>query len=500
MPAVRRFGRADPSPLPSDLAIRRILADRLAAISPSPDGIGIIVGVIEPAGQRIVALGHRSKSDRRQPDGDTAFEIGSLTKVFTGLLLAEMAQRGEVSMTDTAAKLLAGTVTVPSRGRQPITLLDLATHTSGLPFMPELPSEGTAAPYAKADLVRFVNAFKPSSPGPARWEYSNLGYWLLGEALASRASQDFEDLLHTRVLAPLGARRSGFALSPGMRANLAVGHDASLEPAPALSTQPVFAMMSAAGGLYSSTNDLLKVMAIGLAYERSPLTAAMKVSVATRRPAAGHGDEQALGWTVIKDDGSELIFRDGGTFGYSSCVAWHPANRMGVVVLSNHVAGVSDIARHLLRPGFPLEPPATLRRRTEVQLPAATLDRYVGRYDAGGEGIFRISPERYVPDVRVTCRLGVAGAADPAGKRAGLLRFGAAAASHGRVRCEWSGDRHPHLPTPRAEAGPGQEIGSLTCPRKPFTCWLSMDSRTGSRLTRWRSCGGWGSIGSRPSA
>ncbi len=382
---------ADPSPLPSDLAIRRILADRLAAISPSPDGIGIIVGVIEPAGQRIVALGHRSKSDRRQPDGDTAFEIGSLTKVFTGLLLAEMAQRGEVSMTDTAAKLLAGTVTVPSRGRQPITLLDLATHTSGLPFMPELPSEGTAAPYAKADLVRFVNAYKPSSPGPARWEYSNLGYWLLGEALASRASQDFEDLLHTRVLAPLGARRSGFALSPGMRANLAVGHDASLEPAPALSTQPVFAMMSAAGGLYSSTNDLLKVMAIGLAYERSPLTAAMKVSVATRRPAAGHGDEQALGWTVIKDDGSELIFRDGGTFGYSSCVAWHPANRMGVVVLSNHVAGVSDIARHLLRPGFPLEPPATLRRRTEVQLPAATLDRYVGRYDAGSEGIFRIA-------------------------------------------------------------------------------------------------------------
>ena len=101
-------------------------------------------------------------------------------------------------MTDTAAKLLAGTVTVPSRGRQPITLLDLATHTSGLPFMPELPSEGTAAPYAKADLVRFVNAFKPSGPGPARWEYSNLGYWLLGEALASRASQAREGLLHTR--------------------------------------------------------------------------------------------------------------------------------------------------------------------------------------------------------------------------------------------------------------------------------------------------------------
>jgi hypothetical protein len=101
------------------------------------------------------------------------------------------------------------------------------------------------------------------------------------------------------------------------------------------------------------------------------------------------GDEQALGWTVIGKGNDQLVLRDGGTLGYASCVAWDPMTRVGVVVLSNQVASVTDIARHLLRPDFPLEHPAAARH-TEIHLDASLLRTYVGRYEAAGEGVFCI--------------------------------------------------------------------------------------------------------------
>ena len=113
------------------------------------------------------------------------------------------------------------------------------------------------------------------------------------------------------------------------------------------------------------------------------------MSVRMHRPASQSGEEQALGWTIIGKFKDQLIFRDGGTFGYASCVVWDPEKREGVVVLSNHVTSVSDIARHLLRPNFPLEHP-TVTKHKEISLDSATLDTYVGRYEAPGEGVFSI--------------------------------------------------------------------------------------------------------------
>jgi len=134
------------SPVPPDSEIRRILVDRIAG---AWKGVGIVAGVIEPKGTRVVAYGSLDQGDKRPLNGDTIFEIGSVTEVFTSLLLTDMVLRGEVALADPVAKYLPAGVKVPERGGRRITLEDLSTHTSGLPRLPSnLKPANPANPYA----------------------------------------------------------------------------------------------------------------------------------------------------------------------------------------------------------------------------------------------------------------------------------------------------------------------------------------------------------------
>jgi D-alanyl-D-alanine-carboxypeptidase/D-alanyl-D-alanine-endopeptidase len=380
--------------LPADAEVRKLLAERIDVLAGQEDGVGIVVGLIGPQGRRIVSYGHLNKGDSRPLDGNTCFEIGSVTKALTALLLAEMVQRGEVTFAAPVTKYLPAGVKVPERNGGAITLVDLATHTSGLPFMPD---EGTGANDAPKDprarFYHFLAGYQLPRDSGAKWDYSNIGYWLLSEALASRGGTDYESLLRKRVLVPLGLTSTGFTASPTMKANLAVGHDAVLQPSPPLSTVAIYKDMPAAGGLISTANDLLTLLAGFMGYERSTLAPAMAAMLTARRPIAGPDEMQALGWVVIGNGADQLIVHDGGTFGYASSVAWDPTARVGVVVLSNQVAGVDDLARHLLRPSMPLAKP-TAARHTEITVDPAILDSYVGRYEAQGEGAFIIARER----------------------------------------------------------------------------------------------------------
>lgn len=367
---------------PSDRGIRQILIERVDA---QGKGVGIVVGVIGPGGRNVISYGQRSEEDPRPLDGDTVFEIGSMTKVFTALVLADMVRRGEVALEDPIAKYLPVGVTLPERNGQPITLLDVATHTSGLPLMPDglsSLSELATAKYSHAQLYQFLAQYEVPRQSSMKWDYSNIGYALLGQALAGRAAMDYETLLRTRVIAPLELNSTGITLSTSIKAKLAVGHDASLQRTPPISSAPIMAVMMPAGGVLSTVNDLLTVLGVAGGYERSTLAPAMAMTLSTRRPASG--GEQALGWMVTGKGNDQLIVHDGGTFGYASSMVWDPHKRVGVVVLSNHVAGVGDIARHLLRPNRPLAKP-TATKRTEIALDLTILDSYAGRYTSGTE-------------------------------------------------------------------------------------------------------------------
>ena len=337
------------------------------------------------SGRSVISYGQISEEDPRPLDGDTVFEIGSMTKVFTALVLADMLRRGEVALEDPLAKYLPVAVKLPERNGQPITLLDVATHTSGLPIMPDgLPplSELATTKYSNAQLYEFLARHEVPPQSGMKWDYSNIGYALLGQALAARAAVDYGALLRARVIAPLGLNSTDVTLSPSMKAKLAVGHDGSLQPTPPISTVPIMAVMTPAGGVLSTANDLLTFLNVAMGYERSPLQPAMATMLSTRRPASG--GEQALGWMITGTGDDQLIVHDGGTFGYARSMVWDPKKRVGVVVLSNHVVGVGDIVRHLLRPNRLLAKP-TATKRTEIALDLAILDSYAGRYTSGTE-------------------------------------------------------------------------------------------------------------------
>src|SRR5438445_1273296 len=216
---------AEAQAIPSNDEIHKILAER---VSENEKDIGIVVGVIDPQSGsdnwRIISYGHRNAGDARPLDGNTVFEIASGTKVFTALLLADMVEKNEVALSDPASKYLtAAAIKLPERNGHLITLLDLATHTSGLPFMPaDAPpfNDPTAARYSTGDLKRYLAGYQLTRDIGSEWDYSNIGYWVLSEALAARAGKDIETVIRSRVLAPLKITDTDFKLSPKMKENL----------------------------------------------------------------------------------------------------------------------------------------------------------------------------------------------------------------------------------------------------------------------------------------
>lgn len=364
------------APVPPDAGIRAILADR---IDTRQQGVGIVVGVLGPDGRRIVSHGLLDRDDPRVPDGDTVFEIGSVTKVFTALLLAEMTRQGVVVLDDPVAQHLPVGIRVPKRGR-PITLVDLSTHTSGLPGMPEdFAPQDPGDPYADytmAQLYDFLAGYPLPRDVGAEFEYSNLGAGLLGQALAYRAGTDYETLIQTRIAAPLGLGSTAITLPPDLQARLAPGHDAALDKVPNW-TLPALA---GAGALRSTTNDLLTFLGAIMGYAGSPLRPAMDDMLAVRRSTGGGGGQVALGWLITPRGADELVWHNGGTGGYSSFVGFLRKSRIGVVVLSNTVTevGVTDIGFHLLDPALPLSLPP--KPHHQVAIDPAIFDAYAGRY------------------------------------------------------------------------------------------------------------------------
>jgi serine-type D-Ala-D-Ala carboxypeptidase/endopeptidase len=343
----------------SDDDIRRILIER---IDRRRQSVGIVVGVIDREERRIVFYGALDRGDQRSLDGDTVFEIGSVTKAFTSLLLADMVQRGEVALTDPVAQYLPADVKMPERAGRSIELQHLATHTSGLPRLPgnlRLRPKNWANPYADytvAQLYEFLSHYSLPRDIGSKYEYSNLGGGLLGHVLARRFGVDYEALVRARITGPLEMNSTSITLSPGMKARFAVGHGAWLKRVanwdlPAL---------AGAGALRSTANDLLSFLGAFLGYPHSPLAECMRAMLSVRRPTGVPHLEVALGWHLLTRFGREIAWHNGGTGGYRSFVGFDPAAGSGVVVLSNSRASVDDIGCHVLDPRYPLARPRPL--------------------------------------------------------------------------------------------------------------------------------------------
>jgi serine-type D-Ala-D-Ala carboxypeptidase/endopeptidase len=360
------------STFPPDSTIQALLDQRVS------DGraAGLVLGLIDADGStRILSAG--TAGPGRALGGESIFEIGSITKVFTGVLLADMVQRGVVSLADPVAKHLPGEVNVPARGGRQITLEQLSSQNSGLPRLPaNLRPADALNPYADytvAQMYEFLAGYVlPRDPG-AQFEYSNLGVGLLGHALALRAQTSYEELLRERVLEPLDMKDTGITLSPTARTRVAAPHDAGGDTVP-LWDLPTLA---GAGALRSTTHDMLKFAEAALRGS-GPVPDAIREAMRSRAPAGGPTVSIGLGWIRLATGGDTIVWHNGGTGGSRSFLAVVPEAGTAVVLLTNSGGtGSDDLALHLLNPALPLAPSP----RQAVDVPAAILATYVGTYE-----------------------------------------------------------------------------------------------------------------------
>ncbi|HEV2670005.1 MAG TPA: serine hydrolase [Gemmatimonadales bacterium] len=353
--------------------MRALVSQRVATFADSgKHGSGIVVGLIDASGaKRMVAVG---------VDSAQVFEIGSITKTFTATVLADMALRGEVRLDDPVAQYLPATVHVPSRNGKQITLLDLATQSSGLPRLPtNLAPRDSANPYADYSvdqLYAFLSGYQLTRDIGAAYEYSNLGMGLLGHALALKAGTSYENLVSRRILTPLGMRETAITLSPALRARLAPGHDGDGK----VVANWDLPTLAGAGALRSTARDMLTYLAANLDTTTGPLAGAMRDARTPRRDAGRPSMQIGLAWHILSRPAGNIVWHNGGTGGYRSYVGFDPVRRVGVVVLANvGNANVDDIGFHFLDETLPLQAPPP--RRTEIALDSLVLARYVGEYE-----------------------------------------------------------------------------------------------------------------------
>ncbi len=360
------------SVLPTDAELQRIVDDR---VNTYRDSVGLLIGVVEPSGRRFVSRGPAQVGNDDAVDGDTIYEIGGISKVFTALLLTDMAHRGEVSLNDPVSKYLPPDPKMPLYAGKPITLLDLATHTSGLPRMPS-----NVAPvdlnHPNADmnadqLLKSVSAYELTRAVGSGYEYSNAGFDLLALALAAAGHTDFETLLKARILAPLHMVSTHIAVSADEKEHQSSGYDMHLSPVPRASIPSVLG----ADGMRSTANDLLNFLAANIGLVNTPLAPAMGDMLKTVRPTQYEELKIALGWHVATLDGVEMVWENGRTEGYRAFIGFAPKLRVGVVVLSNAADTIDDIGVHILDPAQALR---TLHR--EAPIDASLFDNYTGRY------------------------------------------------------------------------------------------------------------------------
>lgn len=367
---------------PDDAGIRAILARR---IDDEKLGVGAVVGIVDAAGTRIVTHGKSRKGDGARPlDADTVFEIGSITKVFTGILLTDMARRGEVALDDVLSVHLPAGTAVPRRAGKEITLVSLATHTSGLPRMPQnfapKDPDNPYADYSVADLYAFLGACDLATDVGTVSLYSNVGYGVLGHVLARRAECSYEELVQRRILGPLGMTDTAITLGESMRERFAQGHDEQLRPVSAWD----LGTFAGAGGLRSTTTDVLRFLAANLGLvDAGELRAVLDQSRELTIPIGPKGAARAsLAWggkTMVH--GTRIVWHNGGTGGFRTFAGFDPAARRGVVVLTNSSRSFDDIGFHLLEPKARVDV-----SRAAVVLPRAALDALVGVYEiAPGE-------------------------------------------------------------------------------------------------------------------
>jgi CubicO group peptidase (beta-lactamase class C family) len=335
------------------LADTHDLEDRIEKLGANYIGkrpnVGLVIAVYQHGRRYIRGFGKVSDTRPNPPDAQTLFEIGSITKVFTAVVLAKLVDRNLVKLEDPISLFLPTGVARPQKNGREITLLDLATHTSGLPRLPGnlfATMKDAQNPYANylatslyADLAQVKLASEPGEKS----SYSNYGFGLLGHLLELKTGEPYEALVKETICAPLGMTNTTIELSAGQKEHFAQGHSSKGQPVPPWD----LGVLAGCGAIRSTAEDMLKFAEANLAETNSAVSKVLAETQKVRFKDWMRGI--GLGWQIEVLDDPVWFWHNGGTGGCRSFIGLNKAGQIGVVVLASAEDDVDSMATDILK-------------------------------------------------------------------------------------------------------------------------------------------------------
>ncbi|QLE01832.1 serine hydrolase [Galbibacter sp. BG1] len=329
----------------------------------------IAVGLMDSTGTHYYVHGFKDLAQKLKADENTLYEIGSITKTYTGLLLAKGVTEKRIQLNDPANNFLPDSIKLTDKKGTDVTLQSLSTHSSGLPRLPDnLNPKNQMDPYAdygRKDMFTFLSHYIPKTVDK-NFSYSNLGAGLLGEILAIERKESFSTALYNEILTPLGLQTTFLKVPEVQKNNLAKGYVANQEV-----HHWHFKAMAAAGGLKTNIKDLTKY---GKSYLKDNKLAEAQKLATTNKFTDPEGQMHGLGWFINKD---QVIFHGGGTGGFRTFLAVDKKNKRVIAVMTNSGSSpAEDIAEYLVDPkSNPLEV-----AKEEVAISTEELLEFEGNY------------------------------------------------------------------------------------------------------------------------
>lgn len=339
---------------------------------------GVAVGIVHGEDSEVDGFGVTSIESPLDVDGDTLFQIGSVTKTFTATAAMRLVELGRLDLDEPVRSYLPGLRLADEAVAAAVTVRHLLSHTGG--WRGDHFATLGRGDEALAEMVGQLAGLEQLTPLGEVWSYNNAGFYLAGRVIEVVAATPFEAALTELVLEPLGLQRSFFFPEDVLTHRFAVGHDRTGHVArPWIVGRPA----APAGGLVSTVRELLSYAR--LQWEPGVLLSPESLAE-MRRPhaetARATGDAVGLGWFRFERDGREFLLHGGATNGQQALLVIGPADRFALAVLTNHDDGGAlnnELRTETLRTRFGIEPP----EETRLQLSAEELTEYAGDYDSG---------------------------------------------------------------------------------------------------------------------
>lgn len=338
----------------------------------------VSVGVISKGQVWKKGFGTLDGEGSAAPNDKTLYEIGSISKVFTSLLLADAVESGKLKLSDPIGKVLPELTKKNPQVGKSITFLNLSLHNSGLPVMPTnlAPADSTNpfADYGRNLLDKYMLSAKPARKPGAKYEYSNLAVGLLGDLLSRQADKSYEELLKEKIVKPLNMTDTTITLSDDQRARFAPPHNSALLPDKTWE----FDALVGCGGIRSSIDDMLLFAQAMLDPPSGQLGKAIELAWKQHKPAKGDDFAMGLGWMIARDGSTR--WHNGQTGGFHCMLLVNRDMKCAAVVLCNTAdPQIDGLAEQVIQAamGLKVEPRVF---EEEFQVDPKVVERLAGKY------------------------------------------------------------------------------------------------------------------------